>query len=210
MGRLDNILDGWTGNISVADLNRDGLPDILMYWETDTPPAGGIEVSLGTDGGGWTSVGSMPVVDYNNNFVADFNEDGVPDLLAQPLPGNPLEIFLGNGDGTFSNSGAPVGGDGSSVDAFSIGDLNEDDHLDILLNDGWWSDSDSWVVLLGRGDGTFADGAPVSLGISTPYALQDLNGDGHLDYVGASGTLNNYSAIRIALGKWRWNVPTWV
>ena len=40
-GTTDNILDGWTGNISVADLNRDGLPDILMYRETNTPPGGG-------------------------------------------------------------------------------------------------------------------------------------------------------------------------
>ncbi len=43
----------------------------------------------------------------------------------------------------------------------------------------------SYIILLGLGDGTFAETIP-SFVAAVPEVLRDLNGDGHLDFVGIS------------------------
>jgi hypothetical protein len=115
-------------------------------------------------------------------------------------------VFPGRGDGTFSDAGIQSESLVSSRgDYWLLGDLNEDGHLDAIVYTsdgirlGGLGPSGKTLylfVLLGRGDGTFKqvlDAGFESGGGDLPAALADLDGDGHLDYVGMSG--------RVALGK---------
>jgi hypothetical protein len=114
----------------------------------------------------------------SNQFVADFNGDGKLDILSSDGTMN-----LGNGDGTFK-LGIPVPGTSNSMPVLAVADFNGDGKPDILE-----LGTDTLLVLLGNGDGTFQ--APVSstsnAGLSV-IAAGDLNGDGKADVVGVFGS----------------------
>jgi FG-GAP-like repeat/Bacterial Ig-like domain (group 3)/Abnormal spindle-like microcephaly-assoc'd, ASPM-SPD-2-Hydin/FG-GAP repeat len=122
--------------------------------------------------------------------VADFNDDGKLDLAVPvySLPG--LDIFLGNGDGTFQ-AAPPVGAISSNVGFAAVADFNGDGKPDIAVtNDG------NIMVLLGNGDGTFTGPTQVPVTNVFGIATADLNGDGIPDLVGTSGF-----SLTVMLGK---------
>jgi hypothetical protein len=115
----------------------------------------------------------------NSVVVADFNHDGAMDFAVSsyyPEDGGPgIEVFVGNGDGTFKAPAKYVVTNGAGP--LAVGDLNHDGNPDLVA-----SSSDAVVVLLGNGDGTFqalvtyaTPSAPVSV------VLGDFNNDGNLD-----------------------------
>jgi hypothetical protein len=117
--------------------------------------------------------------------VADINEDGVPDVVGgfsnfQPSPNN-LFWMTGRGDGSFRKPTLSNTGDiHADVDSIAVGDVNGDDHVDIV------SHTLSQVsTRLGNGDGTF--GQPIVSGSSGPAQpatlLADVTGDGAPDAV---------------------------
>jgi hypothetical protein len=178
--------DGQAGWIAAADLNRDGLIDFAAALSRT------IGAFVANDAGGWSQSASVTGYAFTRDFIGEFNEDGIPDLVV----GTPtsLQVFLGRGDGSFSDAGLKVSGTGTNLGHWLIGDLNEDGHLDLL-----WNDTVSVSVLLGYGDGTFTLGPAPGLSVSTsPWVLGDLNGDGHLDYVGAG---NQDNSVHVALGN---------
>lgn len=116
----------------------------------------------------------------NNHIVADFNNDGFPDIAGSGT--NAAAVMLGNGNGTFRAkvdfaAGAPA-------QDLASGDFNSDGKVDLVvsLNDPQVSLS----LLTGNGDGTF--NAPVtfanSSGFDSPAIVAtDLDNDGRLDVV---------------------------
>lgn len=129
--------------------------------------------------------------------VGDFNRDGKLDLAVPNSYGtSSVEVFLGNGDGTFQPAVSYAVDSGNEVVA---ADVNGDGKLDLITN--------GVSVLLGRGDGTFAIG-PTTTIPGTPQSSQfgaaDFNGDGKLD-IGmvlypANGS-NYQQAVAVLLGN---------
>ena len=173
--------------LAVADLNGDGIPDILAAGGDGlTVLMGGPGLSFGTprhyaqavagDGIGF-------IVRYQSQIL-DVNGDGIPDVVSAGPNG--IYISYGHADGTFGS--APAYEATEVIGYASVADFNGDGIADLAAT------GDANIkVSLGKGDGTFA--APVAapngdgaLNFSTPLSATgahiahgDFNGDGKLD-----------------------------
>jgi len=121
------------------------------------------------------------------SFVGDFNGDGKLDVAT--MTGSTIEVFLGNGDGTFQN---PVFSNSSLQGAglAALGDFNNDGKPDLVAQDMYGDD----FSYLGNGDGTFTEVSTMWGDWPGGTVVADLNRDGNLDVVnegseeGASGS----------------------
>jgi FG-GAP-like repeat/FG-GAP repeat len=127
--------------------------------------------------------------------VADFNGDGKPDIAVANFDSNTISIFLNKGNGAFQNP-IPVNVNISdNLGPIAVGDFNGDGKQDLLV--ATISGPQATIVMLGNGDGTFVQQAPIpgSFGFNQA-AVVDLNGDGHLDIVEVGNAF-----VEVALGK---------
>lgn len=178
---------GGTTALAVADVSRDGKPDIIVGNNEPCDPVcipGSFGVLLGNGDG--TFQGVVPydlgaVLDAESIAVADLNGDGKMDLV---VTGGADGVWIGNGDGTFhlSNIYSNTGG---TAQVF-LADLDKDGKLDLV---GINATSNSADVRLGNGDGTFQTiktfsslgGKQISWG-----TIADVNRDGRPDLVSAN------------------------
>jgi hypothetical protein len=211
--------------IQAVDLNGDGLPDLVS---ADPSAAANLQLRPYLNKGDGTfqtgtlipgtygSLSDSPLV-----LVADFNGDGVPDVVslegynANALPegeGGYQQIIvdLGLGDGTFGASQVVFTSPSQSIlHNPVIADFNGDGIPDLgaAYNSGGFGSSvppsSGYYIFPGKGDGTF--GGPITgSDVGTPVVVQDFNGDGIADYASAntnfSTTPITYS-VQIMLGK---------
>jgi hypothetical protein len=151
-------------NFGMADLNHDGLPDIVEY--STKPVEGGFivpesySIYLGQPDGSFTF--SQTYAPYANSFLtdylfdngepalrlspmlADFTGDGNIDIASFQIGGsfpNPvtyIQILAGNGDGTFTPTFASFNLDKRGFPSTAV-DINGDGRADLIEVDGWTS-----------------------------------------------------------------------
>ncbi len=141
--------------------------------------------------------------------VADFNNDGKPDLavvnqgpFSTSTSQSSLSVLLGNGNGSFQpaittnvlNSGLATG----IAESAAVGDFNGDHLLDVALNTSGPA-GPAVEVLLGKGDGSFQPNHLILSVGQTPLSVAagDFDGNGALDLV----TANSQGTLSVLLGK---------
>ena len=108
--------------------------------------------------------------------IGHFNNDTFLDMVITNHIVNKIAVYLGNGDGTFTNSITYSTGSYSSPYMAIIADFNNDSRLDIAVaNFG----TNSIGIFHGFGNGSFAKQMDISTGSSRPIAIiaADFNND---------------------------------
>lgn len=170
---------GYPLDFAVEDYNRDGNYDFIF-----TNFGGRAYLFEGRGDGTFTS----RLFRVPSNCIAadsgDFNNDDIPDFALQSFgSGDALFfIYLGNGDGTFTESSF-TGVFTTLSWGLTAGDFNGDGNTDILAGGGYYGTA--LYLYPGNGDGTFASGSHVvSLGPAdnSPADNYDFNHDGFMDF----------------------------
>ena len=183
----------------LADLNGDGLPDLVQCGPN------GVYISYGRPDGVFDTAPAYEltqVIGYET--VADFNEDGIPDIAA--TGDQAIELNLGKGDGSFeyrtplprgvADFSTPL----SATNAHILhGDFNGDHHQDIIAIGSSAIYQYNEYILFGHGDGTFNTPALVANSSQTypMYSWQqvfDFNHDGKDDLFSTDSS-NLYVAL---------------
>jgi hypothetical protein len=153
---INYSVPAYAANLTVADLNGDGIPDLLFTVPRDAgdtsvvnpSSSNSIDVMLGNGDGTFQTpvqyASTSHIGAYVDLAVADINGDGHPDILATTgngllglFPEGPsfgLAVLLNNGDGTF---GAPAFYDHAATTAggLAVADFNKDKYPDVVVAD---------------------------------------------------------------------------
>jgi hypothetical protein len=160
----------------LADFNGDGKPDLLRF--------NSVWTNNGT--GTFTLKGDVLLFSYVSSYAhvrpGDFNGDGKLDLITYQGPD--LQVWLGNGVGGFtrlatSNRLERLWG------KIGVGDFNRDGELDAVVYVGESYETNTVLVLSGKGDGSFTNITGYArYGYDRAYLrTADVNLDGASDVV---------------------------
>src|SRR5271154_672876 len=174
-----------SGYVTVADVNKDGHPDLIVAGfplsGSASDPAVQVFLNNGTNNGTFgTAINGPALPDFTAQAaaVADFNKDGNPDIAT-----NDGHILLGDGTGHFS---LMAGSQFVAASNLVAADFNGDGKMDLATVTAATGDNyqETVGIFLGNGNGTFTAGNRYAglFGVSN-IGVSDLDGDGNPDLI---------------------------
>jgi plastocyanin len=176
---------GIAGTLTAEPPDSDGKVNLVLY-------AGDVLFSIGSNGDGTFQA---PLSFSPASVTADFNGDGIADVLG--MNGSNLVVALGRGNGTFTVTNRLASVAGTPIAA----DFDGDGKVDAVVvqpgvgyGHGETSTHDAQLYFYkGNGDGTVqAAGSPIDIPIfgSISAVVADFNGDGKVDLLLAYNNLS--------------------
>jgi hypothetical protein len=185
--------------VAIGDVNHDGRTDVVVGNSGCT-----IEVFLQNASGGIDPGATHVTTDSYRVKIADFNHDGLLDIVGIGQSNSSLSIWHQAADGTLN---APVGYQVTHTgdDDLDVGDVNNDGRTDIIVKNGGIGmvPAPNIALLTQKPNGTLNDPQYYSL---SPWkdtiagvAVGDVNGDGLNDVAVAYEGNSPYSQIAVFL-----------
>ncbi|MBM4319713.1 MAG: hypothetical protein FJ125_07080, partial [Deltaproteobacteria bacterium] len=163
---------------AAGDFDGDGNADLLAQGSSNK-----VGVFLGDGRGGLRDVAEVAATATSRGLDAgDFDGDGRLDFVRGRYSAGVVELFLGQGDGSFA-AARPMGTFGNDPYGVVAGDFDSDGRLDVIAMGGSTGDARFYK---GNGNGTFVAGVAVpSLDTDrlTAYDAFDFDASGTLDLV---------------------------
>ena len=196
-------------SVAIGDMNGDGKPDIVVADLGDT-----VSVLLGSGDGTFEKNSYWVGGPLKSVAIGDLNGDGKLDIAVTDQGFGPFGgvAVLLNTPSQLAFAAAVSYAVGIRPQVVAIGDLNGDGKPDLIVGDAGGSSHGSGPgsvsVLLANGDGSFGAAVDYAVGAGGAgyIAIGDVNGDGKVDLVVATGGQNfgtgvNTSAIAVLLGN---------
>jgi len=171
-----------TRNLSIADINKDGLPDIILANRGDLGKTSNY-ICL-NNGKGQFNANCISFAPYPATTItpADFDKDGVIDLVVPYRDSGQSYVYPGSADNVYSDSHRiPFGPPDATIRVAAVADFNADAIPDIVTID----ENKGVYLYFGQKDQTFSAGISLADSKIAPYALAaaDLNNDKKVDII---------------------------
>ncbi|MEO9806407.1 MAG: VCBS repeat-containing protein [Reichenbachiella sp.] len=176
-----------TMDAAVADIDKDGDLDVILAMEYVE------NIILINDGKGSfanESTSRFPRIrrDSEDIAIADFDNDGDPDIIFVSEDDQVNEYYQNDGNGFFVDIGDKIPVQGTS-NAVETADLNGDGFYDLVIGNAGAN-----YLLINDGSGGFIDESEARLPSLSATAqdieLSDIDNDGDLDIIEANETTN--------------------
>jgi hypothetical protein len=152
--------------VAVGDFNNDGNLDVVVA--NGGSSGSTVSILLGNGDGTFQSATHYSTGGTSPSAVkvADFNQDGKPDIVVTNADSATVSVLLGNGDGTFQPAATYAVGNGPS--AVAVGNfITSNKYPDLVVANA----TDGTVsVLINNGDGTFGTQTTYTVG-TNPIAV---------------------------------------
>jgi hypothetical protein len=194
-GNLKPIKPTWTATsyaaLAAGDINHDGFPDVVTAGHF-----GAVQTLLNDRKGGFTEKILRRGDGYVSAQLADLDGDKRLDLVLLGFQKAGLEIYLGDGTGTWAlKSTLPETRPGPTMPGRDVivADLNRDGHPDLVAAFQRWG----LYVYYGDGHGNFSGGPAAFRAPEQPpesLVVADVNKDGNPDIVVNSSPARRHEA----------------
>jgi protein involved in polysaccharide export with SLBB domain len=136
--------------------------------------------------------------DVQSVAVADFNEDGLNDIVfSVKRASTGIRIWLNQAKRKWSDSKGPI--EINNYQSVKTADINGDGHMDIVAANATSETQGGIQIWLGNGKGEWqGESGPTVIGKYMDVAIVDLNGDTALDLIGAGWGM--FGGLRVWFG----------